>query len=64
MKKMIQASKKTESVEQQVATLKLELNYELAVLFEAMQENNLTQKDASIATLKRIRNELNVYKAL
>lgn len=61
---MIQASKKTESVEQQVATLKLELNYELAVLFEAMQENNVTKKDASIATLKRIRNELNVYKAL
>lgn len=58
-------SVKRKAVERQrTAVLRLELDYELATLFEAMGENNETKKKESKEKLEKIRLELMKLKAL
>lgn len=46
------------------AILRMEMDYELAVLFEAMGENNEMKKNKSKEKLEKIRQELLTLKAL
>ena len=46
------------------ATLKLELDYELATLYDAMQQNDSSQKDKSKKRLAEIQVELEALHAL
>ena len=46
------------------AVLRMEMDYELAVLFEAMGENNEMKKNKSKEKLEKIRQELLTLKAL
>ncbi|MDQ0177014.1 hypothetical protein [Bacillus chungangensis] len=64
MKQIVHASRKKTSQQERLAVLRLELDYELAVLFEAMQESNEEQKELSKQKLKKIRMELLKLRAL
>lgn len=56
---------KTKKVEREKrAVLRLEMDYELATLFDAMNEKNEMQKKESKQKLERIRQELLRLKAL
>ena len=48
MKQVMNSSKKTSDKLERIAVLRLELDYELAVLFEAMEENDDEKKEATI----------------
>lgn len=50
--------------QQRLAVLRLELNYELAVLFEALQENDKEAQNKTKRKLEKIREELLKMKAL
>ncbi|CAM4045928.1 hypothetical protein [Lederbergia lenta] len=58
MKQVMNAYRKKSLDKQRLAVLRLELNYELAVLFEAIQEENEEVKSKTKRKLERIRQEL------
>ena len=64
MKQIVHTSRKKTSQQEKLAVLRLELDYELAVLFEAIQESNEEQKELSKQKLKKIRTELLKLRAL
>jgi hypothetical protein len=64
MKQLINSVKKESVEKERTAILRLEMDYELAILFEAMGENNENQKSESKERLERIRQELLTLKAL
>lgn len=49
---------KCREAEQRIPVLRLELDYELASLFEAMKEQNQSRIDQSLKRLHRLREEL------
>ncbi|MBD8007383.1 hypothetical protein [Bacillus norwichensis] len=64
MKQVVSTYRKKAVDQQKLAVLHLELNYELAVLFDAMQENNEEMKAKAKRKLERIRGELIKMEAL
>ncbi|PPA72194.1 hypothetical protein [Jeotgalibacillus proteolyticus] len=58
MKQVIQVTRKRDLKSERMAILRLELDYELAVLFEAMEEQNVSSMDVSKEKLSGIRKEL------
>ncbi|HEY4551162.1 MAG TPA: hypothetical protein VIG98_12905 [Bacillus sp. (in: firmicutes)] len=64
MKQLINSVKKASVEKERTAILRLEMDYELAILFEAMGENNENQKSESKERLEKIRQELLTLKAL
>ncbi|MED1204226.1 hypothetical protein [Heyndrickxia acidicola] len=64
MKQVMNASKKKKFDQQRIAVLRLEMDYELAVLFEAMEEQNEDKKKKSTLKLEKIREELLKMKAM
>ncbi|GIN91514.1 hypothetical protein J6TS1_04180 [Siminovitchia terrae] len=64
MKQVVNTYRKKVVDQQKLAVLHLELNYELAVLFDAMQENNEEMKAKAKRKLERIRAELIKMQAL
>lgn len=64
MKQVVSTYRKKAVDQQKLAVLHLELNYELAVLFDAMQENNEEMKTKAKRKLERIRAELIKMQAL
>lgn len=61
---MNSASGRKKFEKERTAVLRLELDYELAMLYEAIQENNEKQKTKSKERLEKIRSELLTLKAL
>ncbi|EIT84941.1 hypothetical protein A374_12880 [Fictibacillus macauensis ZFHKF-1] len=57
MKQVIQTLKRTDA-ERRIPVLKLEIDYELSTLFEAMQANNIRQMNESKRKLEKFRQEL------
>ncbi|ANU17575.1 hypothetical protein BBI11_11315 [Planococcus maritimus] len=64
MKQMIQIIRKADVEKEYINTLKLELDYELATLYDAMQQNDGGQKDKSKKRLAEIQVELEALHAL
>ncbi|QQZ08085.1 hypothetical protein [Heyndrickxia vini] len=64
MKQVMNTSKKKKFDQQRIAVLRLEMDYELAVLFEAIQDNDLKKKDLTKKKLEKIREELLRMKAM
>ncbi|MFC4712577.1 hypothetical protein [Planococcus dechangensis] len=64
MKQMIQVIRKADVEKEYVNTLKLELDYELATLYDAMQQNDDAQKMKSKKRLAEIQVELEALHAL
>ncbi|UII57258.1 hypothetical protein LS684_07405 [Cytobacillus spongiae] len=64
MKQLMNTLKKSAIDRQRVAVLRLEMDYELATLFEAMGESNESKKKFSKQKLERIREELLKLQAL
>lgn len=64
MKQMIQIIRKAEVEKEYVNVLKLELDYELATLFDAMQQKESSQIDKSKKRLCEIHVELEALHAL
>ena len=64
MKQVINSIKTKAIEKERKAILRLEMDYELAVLFEAMGEKNETKKSKSKEKLEKIRQELLTLKAL
>ncbi len=64
MKQVMNSSKKTSDKLERIAVLRLELDYELAVLFEAMEENDDEKKEATIKKLRDIRSQLVMLEGL
>jgi hypothetical protein len=64
MKQMIQVIRKADVEKEYVNTLKLELDYELATLYDAMQQNDNEQKMKSKKRLAEIQVELEALHAL
>ncbi|MBU9672197.1 hypothetical protein KQ939_04255 [Planococcus sp. CP5-4] len=64
MKQMIQIIRKADVEKEYINTLKLELDYELATLYDAMQQNDSSQKDKSKKRLTEIQVELEALHAL
>jgi hypothetical protein len=64
MKQVMSTSKKKKHDQERIAVLRLELDYELAVLYEAIQENNEVVKNKSKVKLEKIRDELLKMKAI
>lgn len=64
MKQVVNSLKMEKKEKERRAVLRLELDYELATLFEAIQENNEDQKNLSKQKLIKIRQELLRLKAL
>ncbi|MBS4193844.1 hypothetical protein [Lederbergia citri] len=64
MKQVVNAYRKKSLDKQKLAVLRLELNYELAVLFDALQENDEEMKAKTKRKLERIRSELIKLEAL
>lgn len=58
MKQVIQVTRKRDLKTERVAVLRLELDYELAVLFEAMEEKNVRSVTSTKEKLQTIRQEL------
>jgi hypothetical protein len=58
MKQLMNQNRKKAAVRERSAVLKLEMDYELATLYEAMMENNEDQKMKSKNKLEKIRQEL------
>lgn len=61
---MNQAMKAKEVEKHRKAVLRMEMDYELATLFEAIEEDNDQKKKQCKQKLERIRNELLRLKAL
>jgi len=64
VKQLINSSKKNKLENEKKAVLRLEMDYELATLFDAINENNEMQKKASKQKLEKIRQELLRLKVL
>ncbi|MBY0120853.1 hypothetical protein [Bacillus sp. S/N-304-OC-R1] len=64
MKKLMNSTKHTAGEKERTAILRLELDYELAVLYDAMNEKNEDLKIQTKQKLERIRQELLRLKAL
>lgn len=64
MKQVMNAQRKKTLDKQKLAVLRLELNYELAVLYEALQDQNEEVKVRTKRKLERIREELMKLEAL
>lgn len=64
MKQMIQIIRKAEVEKEYIHALKLELDYELASLFDAMQQNDDLQSGKSKKRLHEIHAELEALHAL
>ncbi|HSP22706.1 MAG TPA: hypothetical protein VLQ20_10335 [Planococcus sp. (in: firmicutes)] len=64
MKQMIQIIRKAEVEKEYINALKLELDYELASLFDAMQQKDELQSGKSKKRLQEIRAELEALHAL
>ncbi|MCJ7843275.1 hypothetical protein MUB24_20830 [Lederbergia sp. NSJ-179] len=64
MKQVVNAYRRKNLDKQRLAVLRLELNYELAVLYEALQEENEDKKSQAKRKLNKIREELIKLKAL
>ncbi|TDL35182.1 hypothetical protein E2R51_05540 [Jeotgalibacillus sp. S-D1] len=58
MKQVIQVTRKRDLKTERVAVLRMELDYELAVLFEAMEEKNGSSVTSTKEKLQTIRQEL------
>lgn len=66
MKQVVHFVRKEDVEREYIRTLQLELDYELATLFDAMQEEDTVQADKSKLRLTEIHNELetlNVFTA-
>lgn len=64
MKQMIQIIRKAEVEKEYINALKLELDYELASLFDAMQQKDELQSGKSKMRLQEIHAELEALHAL
>jgi hypothetical protein len=64
MKQLMNTVKKKAGEKERTAVLRLEMDYELATLFEAMGDSNEAVKKQSKQKLERIREELVRLKAL
>ncbi|MGM0750274.1 MAG: hypothetical protein ACQET6_00020 [Bacillota bacterium] len=64
MKQVMNTSKKRDVQQQRMNVLRLEMDYELAVLFEAIQTKNKETQTKSKQKLMSIREELIKMKAL
>lgn len=64
MKQMIQIIRKADVEKEYVHVLKLELDYELASLFDAMQQEDESQISKSKQRLQEIHEELEALHAL
>ena len=64
LKQVMNTSKKRDVQQQRLNVLRLELDYELAVLFEAIQTKNKEKQAKSKQKLVSIREELMRMKAL
>ncbi|MBO0994480.1 hypothetical protein [Bacillus sp. SD088] len=64
MKQVMNAYRRKNLDKQRLAVLRLELNYELAVLHDALQEENEDKKTKTKRKLTRIREELIKLEAL
>jgi hypothetical protein len=64
LKQLMNTLKKRDFEKERKAVLRLEMDYELLTLFDAMNENNETQKRKSKEKLEKIRTELLRLKAL
>ena len=64
MKQVMNSIKKKAIEKERKAVLRMEMDYELAVLFEAMGDNNENKKKESKKRLEMIRQELLTLKAL
>lgn len=64
MKQLISSTKKHAGDKQRTAVLRLEMDYELATLFEAMIDKDEDKKKACKDNLEKIRKELIKLKAL
>jgi hypothetical protein len=58
MKQLMNQSKKKAALKERTAVLRLEMDYELATLYDAMIEKNEEQKIKSKNKLEKIRQEL------
>ncbi|MED3552344.1 hypothetical protein [Cytobacillus praedii] len=64
MKQLMNSIKNSPGEKERTAVLRLEMDYELATLFEAMNTQNEEMKTKSKQRLERIRQELLRLKAL
>lgn len=64
MKKLMNTKKNNDAERERTAVLRLEMDYELAMLFEAMNDKDEEMKTKSKQKLERIRRELLKLKAL
>lgn len=64
LKQLMNTLKKRDFEKERKAVLRLEMDYELLTLFDAINENNETQKRKSKEKLEKIRTELVRLKAL
>jgi hypothetical protein len=64
MKQVMSSTRKMNVQQQRMAVLKLEMNYELAVLFEAMEDKNTAIQAKTKEKLMKIREELLKLNAL
>lgn len=64
MKQVVQIVRKQDVEKKLILGLKLELDYELASLFDAIQQENQTEIDKSKARLSEIHSELEALHAL
>jgi hypothetical protein len=64
MRQVMNTSRKKTGDKERSAVLRLEMDYELATLFEAMSENNEEKMKTCKQKLERIRQELLRLKAL
>lgn len=64
MKQLITVTRKKAEEKERTAVLRLEMDYELATLFEAMTEKNVIKQTECKRKLEKIRQELMRLKAL
>ncbi|AEO99438.1 hypothetical protein QQ991_07885 [Weizmannia coagulans] len=64
MKQVISSVKRKPYERKRIAVLRMELDYELATLYEAMEMKDEEQKGKSIKRLEKIREELLKMKAM
>lgn len=64
MKQMIQIIRKADVEKEYINGLKLELDYELASLYDAIQQKNETEMETAKKRLKEIHTELEALHAL
>ena len=64
MKQVVHIIRKQEVEKKLILGLKLELDYELASLFDAIQQENQSEIDKSKARLREIHSELEALHAL